>query len=406
MAGFENSSSPSSDKDIARPRESTPNRSGDAQTNPYGKNGQDSLKIIQGQENGNSYPENSISKSQERGPLASLQNELNHLIPKGDHHKYTVTLSRKNGGPFIDIQGGDTKSFNNFYSNVQMNCNESFWNNINAITAKGQKVSFSVGGAEAQTAHHPKDIVQAPADHPTMQKLEPRLDTPTKPTNEAAKPTDADAQIIESKLAHLIPAGVHLKFTKNSFEADKYVDPKQWTEINKAVKDNPDLVNAIRHKMGSSNHLEISSSHQVPVAQAKDTHSTSAPDKDGVFRFNTAVNDLKASAQTYSGQAQETYEPMYLGGHVFLNGQDIKIDPRANMPIPAEARDGYPIGAKLIQNSSGIQSMQGVLHTEGNAKFFRVQRIIYDSGPPDVGQNLVDIPLTKQDKNGVARYGN
>jgi hypothetical protein len=237
-----------------------------------------------------------------------------------------------------------------------------------------------------------------------FQSEAPKLDNASKTKTDSIQPQDADSQVIADKLAPLIPAGVHLKFTPNSFAPDKYVDPKHWAPIENAVKNNPDLVNAIRHKMGSTNHLEIASSHETPSPQIKDTHGQSTPDKDGVFKFNAAVNDLKAGAQAYTGKAQEAYEPMYLGGHVVLNGQDIRIDPSANMPIPAEAKDGYPIGARLMQNSAGIQSMRGVLHTAGNAKYFRVQRIDYANKAPDTGQSLVDIPLTTQDKNGVARY--
>lgn len=405
MAGPGNSSFGDGDKNVSRPAESAPNRVGDANTPYTNKNGQDSLNVIRGQEN-HSYPDAGQAKSRELSPQAALQNELNHLVPEGDHHKYTVTLSRKNGGPYIDIKGGDSSSFENFHNNVQMNCSENFWNNINKLTANGQKLSLSVGGGEAQSKAQDHAPAQA-TEHPAMQKMEPKLDTSSKPAADAAKPKDTDSQIIDSKLSNLIPEGVHLKFTQNNgqfnFTPDKFVDPQHWAPIKHAIQSNPDLVNAIMHKMGSNTHLDIASGHKQETLPAKETHSTGTPE-DGLFRLKTAENNLRGGAQTYGGAAQESYEPMYLGGHAFVNGVDVTLDPRYNKTIPANAQDGYPIDAKTVQGTSSIKQMQGHLHTEGNAKYFRVQRIVHNDGSIDQGQDLVDIPLTKQNKDGIASY--
>ncbi len=398
MAGPGNSRFDSGDQNVRRPAESNTTQVGDAAYSS--KNGQDNVNVIKGQENRNAYPDSYANKPQELSPKAALENQLSKLIPPGDHHKYTISLSReKNGQPHIDIAGGDNASFSAFYNNVSLNCDENFWNNISKLTANGQKTSFSVGAESAHTDRLMQSNQRQAAEQ-SMKAMEPTLDTPAKPAADSTKPKNTDTQVIDSKLAHLIPEGVHLKFTQNNFQADKPVAPKQWQAIQKAVAENPDLVDAIRHKMGSHASLDIAGSHKTETAV---THDIGKRNADGQFQLGDTHTDLNTGAQTFATAARESSEPLYLGGHVMINGQDINLDPRFNKTIPANAQDGFPISAKVVQNSSGINQMYGQLHTEGNAKYFRVQRIVYQDGSSDSGQNLVDIPLTAQDRNGVAR---
>lgn len=158
----------------------------------------------------------------------------------------------------------------------------------------------------------------------------------------------------------------------------------------------------VAHNSSNALNGNVNENHQLQ--RPKETHPSVIPDKDGVFKFSTAVNDLNASAQAYGGRAQESSEPMYLGGRAYVNGLEVRLDPSSNSPIPFNAPEGYPINVRCMQNTSGITGMQGQLHTEGGAKYFRVHTIVHSNGRVDQGNDLVDIPLTKQNKDGIASY--